>query len=309
MRHDTKLKTAGQDAPRDSALLRYLAQLAWCLFRTVLLIALSFVILYPLLYMVSMAIREPNDVYDPTIVWVPRHFTLENFKNAAEAMEYPRALMNTLLISLVSSGIQMAVCSFIAYGFARFRFPLKRVFLMALFLMVVIPSQTISMPTFTLYRSMAILDTPAVFYLPALFGVGLRSGIFILIFMQFFRNLPKDLEDAAYIDGCGFFRTYARIMLPNLRNAMLIVFLFSFVWYCSDYYLTTIFASGMPTLSTMLANMRQNLNKTMGTTWDTYQIITMQQAGALLTVAPLLIVYLALQRFFAESVERSGIVG
>ena len=309
MRHDTKPKTGNPDAPRDSALLRYAAQLAWCVFRTVLLVALSFVILYPLLYMVSMAIREPNDVYDPTIVWVPRHFTLENFKNAANAMEYPQALANTLMISLVSSGIQMAVCSFIAYGFARFRFPLKKVCLMALFLMVVIPTQTISMPTFTLYRSLSILDTPAVFYLPALFGVGLRSGIFILIFMQFFRNLPKDLEDAAYIDGCGFFRTYGRIMLPNLRNAMLIVFLFSFVWYCSDYYLTTIFASDMPTLSTMLANMRQNLEKTMGTTWDTYQIITMQQAGALLTVAPLLIVYLALQRFFAESVERSGIVG
>ena len=319
---DEALKGAGV---RESALSRYAFQLLWRLFRTILLVAMSFVILYPLLYMASMAVRQPSDVYDPTVVWVPRHFTLGNFVNAAKAMDYGRALLNTLQISIFSSVIQMLVCSFIAYGFARFRFPLKKLFILCLFLTVVIPTQTISMPTYTLFRdldflgifrgisggspALSVLDTPFVFYLPAVFGTGLRSGIFILIFMQFFRNMPKDLEDAAYIDGCGFFKTYVRIMLPNLRNAMLIVFLFSFVWYCSDYYLTTIFASNMPTLSTMLANMRQNLERTMGTTWDTYQIITMQQAGALLTVAPLLIVYMALQRFLAESVERSGIVG
>lgn len=324
MKHNMReeIKRAGV---RESALSRYAFRLLWSLFRTVLLVAMSFVILYPLLYMISMAIRQSSDVYDPTVVWVPRHFTLENFRNAAEAMKYGQALMNTLQIAIFSSVIQMLVCSFVAYGFARFRFPLKKLFILCLFLMVVIPTQTISLPTYTLFRNLdflgilqgvsggkaalSILDTPFVFYLPAVFGAGLRSGIFILIFMQFFRNMPKDLEDAAYIDGCGFFKTYVRIMLPNLRNAMLIVFLFSFVWYCNDYYLTTIFAPNMPTLSTMLANMRQNLTRTMGTNWDTYQIITMQQAGALLTVAPLLLVYMALRRFFAESVERSGIVG
>lgn len=241
MKHNMReeIKRAGV---RESALSRYAFRLLWSLFRTVLLVAMSFVILYPLLYMISMAIRQPSDVYDPTVVWVPRHFTLENFRNAAEAMKYGQALMNTLQIAIFSSVIQMLVCSFVAYGFARFRFPLKKLFILCLFLMVVIPTQTISLPTYTLFRNLdflgilqgvsggkaalSILDTPFVFYLPAVFGAGLRSGIFILIFMQFFRNMPKDLEDAAYIDGCGFFKTYVRIMLPNLRNAMLIVFLF-----------------------------------------------------------------------------------
>ena len=274
-----------------------------------LLIEFIFVFLYPFLFMIVNSLKFDADFRDLNRQWVLTGLNLENYKTAFQLLDYSSTVLVNLVVVLVATVGHVFSCSFIAYGVARYSFKGRTLIFVLIILSILVPPVLIQMPLYIQFSRMQWIGTILPIVVPAFFGFGLKGGLYIFIFMQFFRNLPKDLEDAAYIDGCGFFRTYGRIMLPNLRNAMLIVFLFSFVWYCSDYYLTTIFASDMPTLSTMLANMRQNLEKTMGTTWDTYQIITMQQAGALLTVAPLLIVYLALQRFFAESVERSGIVG
>jgi multiple sugar transport system permease protein len=153
-----------------------------------------------------------------------------------------------------------------------------------------------------------LLNTPWAYYLPAALGSGIKSGLFIFIFIQFFRGLPGDLQDAAYIDGCGRLKTFVRIMLPLSGAAILTVLLFSFVWYWNDSYFSVIYFDDMQTVSTVLQNVRNALNATSDNR-NELELIPQMQAAAILAILPLLIMYVLLQKYFTESIERTGIVG
>jgi multiple sugar transport system permease protein len=131
----------------------------------------------------------------------------------------------------------------------------------------------------------------------------------ILIFHQFFKGLPREIEDAAYIDGCGPFMTFVRVMAPNAASAFLTVFLFSVVWYWNDYFYTSTFLGKTQTLAVALSFLRVNLAEEMGQVNNVYESTAQMQAGCLLFIIPLLILYVFMQRFFVQGIERSGIVG
>lgn len=309
----------------------WLQKIGWILFRSILLFGVSFIILYPLIYMLSMAFRDLRDMVDPAIVWIPKHLTLDAVKDSFAAMDYPRSLWNTVRLDLVSSLLQVVSCALVGYGFARFQFKGKRLFFALAVFTIVIPPQVVYTPTYLFYRnfdflglgsligavtgtkfSISLLDSGLTLYLPALFGVGIRSGLFIYIFRQFYRALPKELEDAAYIDGCGFVKTFLRVIAPNARGAFLTVFLFSVVWYWNDYYFTTMYFTHTHTVSTALASLPSLLSLQKGMTEilnDAYLIVTRLQAGCLLTILPILVLYVFLQKYFTEGLERSGLVG
>lgn len=306
-----------------------LAHIAWAVFRTLLLIGLSFIIIYPVIYMVSMGFRVSEEVMDPSVVWIPKTLTLDNFKMTIDLMKYWDALKQTVLFSILSSLLAVASCAITGYGFARFKFKGKKFLFVLVLLMVIIPSQTTIIPQFIQFRyfdffgigkivqlitgrlwSTNILDTGWSLYLPAIFANGIRAGIMIYIFRQFFRGLPKELEDAAYIDGCGPIRTFIQIMIPLSSAAFITVFLFSFVWYWNDYYVSGMFFSNIGTVSVRLSGLRSLLSMSQASvSFDPYSIITYMQAGCLLTIAPPLIVYIIFQRFFTQSIEKTGIVG
>jgi multiple sugar transport system permease protein len=159
--------------------------------------------------------------------------------------------------------------------------------------------------------SVNLLDTMWTFYLPAMLGTGIRSGLFIYIFRQFFRGMPKELEDAAGIDGCSHFGTFVRVMVPSAMPAFLTVFLFSFVWYWNDYFFSAMFFTSQYTISLRLAILPARLQQLEQ--WahqgDPFRIVAQIQAGSLLAVGPVLVLYIVLQRYFTESIERTGIVG
>lgn len=300
----------------------------WIMLRFFLLIGLAFVLLYPLLFMLSTAFKPLEQVTDPSVIWIPRSFTMDNFKLAFEAMDYPQALGNTLLIGGISSLLQVASCALVGYGLARFRFRGRSlIFAMAIFT-IIVPPQTIAVPLFGMYRnfsipfigqwlsnvtgydlSVSLLNNPVLFYIPAALGMGIRAGLYIFVFRQFFRGIPVELEEAATVDGCGTFKTFLFIMVPNAAVAFLTVFLFSIVWYWNDYFNTSMFLSDRNTLATALSLLRQNLGLMGISTMDPFLLTTRLQAGSLLLLTPLLIMYLFLQRYFIQGVERSGIVG
>ena len=135
----------------------------------------------------------------------------------------------------------------------------------------------------------------------------------ILIFRQFFKGLPRELEDAAYIDGCGPFKTFIRVMVPNAASSFLTVFLFSVVWYWNDYYVSTTFFTDTKTVALMLTNLDNELKIKLFND-PTVQIspreqIVWKEAGCLISIAPILILYAFLQKYFTEGIERSGLVG
>lgn len=293
---------------------------AWPVFRFVILFGLGFVILYPLIYMVSCTFRERSDMTDPTVMWIPRHYTLTVLKETVKAMDFWNTLKNTLILNIGCSFVQVASCSITGYGFARFKFKGKGLLFGIVIMMILVPTQVIALPLYTQFRyfgfgsaTINLIDTMWTMYLPAITANGIRSGLMILIFRQFFRGLPKELEDAAYIDGCGPLKTFIRVMIPNAASAFLTVFLFSVVWYWNDYYVSSTFFVNTNTIARMLQNLDTELKLRLFNS-ATVEIspreqIVWKEAGCLISITPILALYVCLQKYFTEGIARAGITG
>ncbi len=304
----------------------------WKIFRFFLLIGICYIFLFPVLYMISVAVRSPDTVNDPSIVWIPRGISFGSIKTAIEILEYPRAITTTAVIAIGSTAVSLISCTLVGYGFARYNFKEKGFMFAMVLLTIIVPPQTTIISSFINYRNfnffgimkllhavipavpaqISLINTVWTFILPALFASGLRSGLFIFIFRQFFAGMPKDLEEAAMIDGCGAFRTFISIMLPLAKSALITVLLFSFVWHWNDYFQSSMYFNDNQPVSVMLNQMQSLLQdaKIFNVVTNTPdEIRTYLQAGCLLTILPPLILYIFTQRFFTESIERTGIVG
>jgi multiple sugar transport system permease protein len=302
----------------------------WKIYRAFLLSGLSVVILYPLLYSITVAFRATEDLYDPLVIYVPRTFTLDHLRETWKYMDYWASLWNSVKLDLVTTIIQLIVCAFVGYGLARFKFRGKGIVFSLVILTIIVPPQTIIIPNYINFRyfdffgigkliglfsghdvSINLINTHWSFYLPAMFGMGIRSGLFIFIFRQFFRGMPKDLEEAAYIDGCGQLKTFTKVMVPNAGSAFLSSFLFSIVWYWNDFVYTSTYLSNVKTVMYQLYLLTQRIGYILQYEKhaNPYEGIVIMQAGVLLGILPLLIIYISLQKYFTESIERSGIVG
>ena len=289
---------------------KYALSLVWSFMRLLILLEVGFVLLYPLLYTVSVAFRPAVQLNDPAVVWIPKSLTLANIIQVWNFLHFPKLLTNTALLSIVSTLAQTCVCCLVGYGFARFKFRESKLLFALVVFSIVIPPQTTTIANYIQYRQMGILDSPLVFFLPAFTANGIRSGLFIFIYRQFFKNMPADLEDAAYIDGCGPVRTFLSIMAPNAGSSALIVFLFSMVWYWNDTFYSGMYLDSMETVSTALETLRSNLSVMLpGIQADQFTISCYLQAGVLLVIAPILIIYIVLQKYFTESIEHTGLVG
>ncbi len=301
-------------------------------FRAFILIGLSFVILFPLFNLITSSFKWSEEYFDATVIWFTKNPTLENFQNAFNALRFFKSLWNTVKNSLPAIVFQMLSCAMAGYGFARYKFPCKKLLFGVLIFLIIVPPQVITIPTFVYYRNfdflgiaqlvelitgydirVSILDTVWCTYLPALLGCGLRASLFIYIFNQFFKGLPKDLEEAAAIDGCGSLKTFFVIMLPNALPVITTVLIFSIVWYYNDTYLSGVFLTNSKTLAMSLMTVPETLT-TMSLSEqlvmsDPYKGNLAIQAAALIYLIPPLLIYLPLQKFFVENIDRSGIVG
>jgi multiple sugar transport system permease protein len=280
-----------------------------------LLVDVAFIFLMPVLRLLSMSVMHVMDLYDPTVVWIPRRWSWENYRLAFLALEYVKSFKNTLLMSGGAAILQTFSCAVVGYGFARFRFPGRdKLFMLVLFAMIV-PPHAVIIPLFILFKSLPAptatgnwLNSYWPFLGPSAVGMGLRGALFVFIFRQFFKGMPWELEDAARIDGAGPFRVFFNIMLPPAQPAIVVVFLFSFVWHWNDSLQPTIYLSNvdkyfmMQRLSVVEAALTDMRFRAM---WGTGVIMT----SALLAVLPLLILYVFTQRFFVESIERTGLIG
>jgi multiple sugar transport system permease protein len=283
-----------------------------------LLVDVGFIFLMPLLRLLSMSAMHVMDLYDPTVVWIPRRWSWENYGLVFQALKYPQTLKNTFSLAGGAAVLQTVSCAFVGYGFARFQFPGRdKLFLLVLFAMIV-PPQAIFIQLFILFKSLPApeavttssnwLDTYLPFYVPEAMGMGLRGALFVFIFRQFFKGMPWELEDAARIDGAGPLRVFFDVMLPPAQPAIVVVFLFSFVWHWNDSLQPSIYLndSDMFVMMQQLGQVESALeDMRYRAMWNTGAIMT----AALLTILPLLVLYLFTQRYFVESIERTGLIG
>jgi len=301
----------------------------YSLFRLLILFSLGYIVLYPLLYMIVTSISTRSSFLNSGRVWIPGEITFENFKFAYEVMDYGKSLLSTIRLELVSALIEVASCAFVAYGFARFNFKIKKLLTLLLFLTILIPSPMIIMPLVVNFSKMDILGalslfnnltgvdmrvnmlgTPLTFYLPSLLASGLKSGILIFIYIQFFKGLPGELEEAAWIDGAGPIRTFLSIAVPSSSVVILTAAVFSFIWHWNDYFLAVMYTTENYPLAVSLS-MLPDMLTTRGFYFDqnTPQTMAYMMAGCVMFVLPGLILYMIVQRWFVENIDRVGITG
>lgn len=290
-----------------------------------LLTGLAFVFVYPFLNVLIDSFKSYTDISNINVKWVPREPTLMNYKLAWEALNTLRTGFNSIFVSVVATIGHVISCSIVAYGFARFRFPLRNVLFAIVILSILIPTQTIIVPLYITYSNLHMLDSFLPMLVPAFFGFGLRGGIFIFLFRQYFLKIPKSLEEAASIDGCGPIRVFFRIALPTAGATLVVCILLSLVWHWNDYYEPSIYLSGydqfllpqmLSMLSDMLANMQTSsvegavqggLGGLEAQTQVLYHRGVVMAASAICLLPPFLL-YTLMQRKFMEGVERTGLV-
>lgn len=303
---------------------RYLSKgvkIFWSVFRAVLVIGICFIIFYPIIMQLSFAFMDVSDMYDLSVHWIPRNFTLRNFQIALSELNYLPSFFNSLLYSGFLAIIQVASSTLIGYGLARFRFKgVNIVFGLVVFTLLVPPS-LISVPlflNFRFFRFLGILPAPGInmigspwpLFLMSLTATAKRNGLFIYITRQYFRSMSTTIEEAAYAEGCGTVKTFVQFMLPNAIPVVLIVFLFAFVWQWNDLFYANFFLQGREILS---LNFR-SLTDRFAFSWSNpyiegSHIQLVSNAAVLLYVLPVLVLYAVLQRYFVESISRTGIVG
>lgn len=299
-----------------------IASYVWPFFRALIIFGLSFVILYPILYMISTSIRPQSEMNDPSIMWIPKTIRFENFAEVWKAINYPGTIWYTMVLNIVSSVLQVATCALTGYGFARFKFKGKNFFFALVLLQIIVPVQIILIPQYSQFRyfdifglfnaltgdTLNLVGTNFAMYIPALMCNGIRAGLFIYLFRQFFRGLPKELEDAAYLDGCGPFKTFISVMVPNAASSFLTVFIFSIVWYWNDYYVSSMYFNDSNTIALKVNNITNiismYLDNQVGVATD---YVVWMEAACLLAIAPIVIMYIFLQKYFTEGIARAGL--
>lgn len=294
--------------------------------RALLLFGLCFMIIQPILVRFSTGFMEERDLYDSTIILVPRHVTLEAYQHVFNLTGFPESMLNTLWISLLVSVLQVVSCTFVAYGFARYQFPLKKFWFACVVLLIIVPPTTIQT---SLYMYFANFDIFGIFkaingkpinlrtsLLPyammSLTCMGLKNGLYIYMLRQYFKNVPDSLEEAAFVDGCSTLRTFTQIMLPDAMPTIASCFLFSFVWQWTDLFYSRNFLSTYNVYSVQLSSIVSRMSRYFSADASKAVIVPngrQQQLiaiGVLICCIPLIILYCFTQKTFVQSLAMTG---
>ncbi len=298
-------------------------------FRIVVLLAIGYIIIYPLFYMIVTSLRDSRSYYTAATVWIPSSIDPAfTYDKAIYSMRYWEGLTNTLVLEIVAALIEVVTCAITAYGFARFKFKFKGLLMAGLFVSILVPETMIILPRVQTYANMdlfgilgffegltgvdlrpSIIGSPLAFYLPSLFAMGLRSGILIFIFIQFFKGLPYELEEAAWVDGAGPIRTFVSIAVPSSGVVFITVIVFSVIWHWNDIVLASMYVDTNFPLSVQLERIEMALAGQGYYAGTNVMFQSILMAACFLFILPMLIFYMILQRWFIESIDRVGITG
>ena len=305
---------------------RRAGQVTISVIRALLMFGLCFMIIQPLITRFSVSLMAAEDIYDSTIRLLPRNVTLENYRIVAELTSMPNSMINTAWISLVMSICQVISTTLVAYGFARYEFPLKKFWFACVVLLIIIPPQTIQTALFMSFTHFDIfgifkattgsdinLRSSLIPYtIMCLTCMGLKDGLYIYMLRQYFKSVPESLEEAAYVDGCGTMRTFVKIMLPDAVPTIASCFLFSFVWQWTDLFYTRNFISGYKIYSRELSNITSIMSKyfarnaTENVTVPLGRQMQLIGIGVFVCCVPLIILYAFTQRTFVQSLAMTG---
>ena len=306
-------------------------------FKFLFLLGISYVILFPFYSKIASSFMSPEDFVDVTVNLIPKHPTLSTYKAIIIDNDYFTAFFNTLWLSGLCAILQTFVCCLIGYGFAKFKFRgNKLLFLLVVFTMVV-PHSTLQLSMFMKFRyfdigfgkfgifnllggglidSIAILNDTSLnlintrwpLIILSATGLAFKNGLYVFMLRQFFKGVPDELEESAYLDGSGVLRTFIQIILPLSIPVLITVFMFSFSWQWTDNFYTSVFYT---TTGPLLMPKIVKVPKSLDTAYagENMYVAAIRNTCGILILLPLLILYSFMQRYIIQGIERSGITG
>ena len=349
----------------------FLQKVAIAIFRLVLMVGISYIVIFPFISKITSSIMAPEDFIDVTVRLVPKHISFDIYEGIVKELGYLDALGNTFILSFSTAVIQMLICSLIGYGFAKFKFRGRNLIFVLVMVTMIIPHQTLQHSMYLEFRNFDILgivrllkgggiqifdwnimqvsegaanffaslnvlpdgiqvgvDTygePIMMqfkqsgvniansYLPLILmsatGLAFKNGLYIFMLRQFFRGIPDELEESAYMDGCGTFRTFIQIILPLSIPMMVTVFLFAFCWQWTDDFYVGLINTGVETSNQLLVDLVGAVPPSLklGYAGQTLYETAIRNTCGLMIIAPLVILYAFCQNFLVQGIEHSGI--
>lgn len=267
-----------------------------------LIIALVGVLMiYPILWMFLAAFKTNSEIFG-SVKLFPGSWSFDAFVNGWKGTgrySFGKFFLNTFAIVVPTTLLTVVSCMIVAYGFARFNFPGKKLLFGILIATLMLPNTVIIIPRYTLFNKFGWLNTYLPFYIPALLAC---YPFFIFMLMQFMRGIPRELDESAYMDGCGTLRTFISILLPLLKPALFSAGLFQFLWTYNDFFNSLIYINSVEKYPISLA-LRSAIDAEANVQWG--QIMAM----AFISVLPLMILFFVAQKYFVEGVATSGLKG
>ena len=285
-------------------------------FTYALLIVMSFAFLYPFIYLLLKSLQSPDDVLNPTVGLIPTSLYFDNFVKAFKTLGFFKALGQSAYLAIIPTILQVVSTSFVGYGLAKFKFKGKKIVFGFIIASFIIPPQILMIPTYVTYSKLNLLGSVLTFALPAMFAQGLKNAIFILLFYEFFIMLPKELDEAAMLDGASRFKIFYKVAIPLSVTIFIVAFIFSFVWYWNETYLTSLYIRDASTLPMQLSRFAESYKSVYqsassggagGYTDKLNDAIYM--AGTLISILPLLLMYFVLQKWFVKGIDKTGLGG
>jgi multiple sugar transport system permease protein len=270
----------------------------WKLALTIMVAFFGLLMLMPFGWMISSSLKKPIEVFAFPIQWIPQDVQWHNYKTVWLNEYYPfyRFYVNSLMVGALSIAGTLFVSATSAYAFARVNFPGKNVIFLAYLATLMVPQHITLVPRFVLFHWLGIYNTHWALVLPNVFNV---LGIFLL--RQFFMGIPRELSEAAYMDGAGHFRIFWRVILPLSKPGFVSLLILSFVWNWNNYLDPLIFLTDK-SLYTIPVGLQALLDEE-GTQYN------LVMAGATCAVLPLMIVFLMFQKYFIQGIATSGLKG
>ncbi len=264
-----------------------------------ILLAATLICIFPFLWMVSTAFKTMAEVYRISPTFIPHKPTLENFSKGWAYADFTTFTKNTVFVALTATVGTVISSSLVGYGFARFRSRLSGLLETVLLGTMILPVQITLIPQYLLFNKLGWIDT----YWPLIVPSWLGGGAFnIFLFIQFFKTLPKELDEAATIDGANSFQVYTQIMLPAVRPVLLAVTVMSLVYHWRDFFLPLVYLNSMNkyTISIGLQFFQSAYGNVR---------IGMMMAVSLLALVPVLVIFALAQRYFIQGIKLSGLKG
>ncbi|MCQ8190253.1 carbohydrate ABC transporter permease [Streptomyces rugosispiralis] len=257
--------------------------------------------LYPLVWLLSASLKPADEIFGSAGL-LPDTWNVANYENgwiSADGSTFGRPLLNSILVSLGAVTGNILACSLAAFAFARLEFPFKRTAFALMMVTVMLPAQVTIIPQYILFNNLGWVDTYLPLVLPKFFAV---DAFFIFLMVQFIRGIPRDLDDAAALDGCSPGGIYLKVILPLLRPALVTTAIFTFLWTYNDFFSQLIYISKAQLYTVPLA-LRQFID---GTGQSDYGPMF---AMSVLSLLPTLVLFLIFQRLIVDGISTSGMKG